>query len=78
MPKANQDDRGLLNTFGVYQEYYESGQLFVASSSNISWIGSIQSFLLLFIGAITGPIFDAGHLRYLLVGGSFLIVFGHM
>ena len=67
-----------MNTFGVYQSYYESGDLFYATSSNISWIGSVQSFLMLFIGAITGPIFDAGHLRLLLIGGTFGVVFGHM
>lgn len=33
---------GLLNTFGVFQTYYASGDLFTASSSDISWIGSIQ------------------------------------
>ncbi|KAL9056369.1 MAG: hypothetical protein Q9162_002960 [Coniocarpon cinnabarinum] len=67
---------GILNTFGVYQTYYESINL--ASSSDISWIGSIQSFLLLFVGAITGPVYDAGHLRILLVVGTFGVVFGHM
>lgn len=50
----------MINTFGVYQTYYESGELFTASSSNISWIGSIQAFLLLLVGALAGPIFDAG------------------
>lgn len=69
---------GILNCFGVYQTYYESGQLFNATSSNISWIGSIQAFLVLTIGAVSGPIFDRGHFRYLLLAGSFLVVFGHM
>jgi len=67
-----------MNTFGVYQAYYESGLLFKASSSNISWIGSVQSFLMLVVGAVTGPVFDAGHLRLLLVGGTFGVTFGHM
>ena len=70
--------RGILNTFGIYQTYYESGQLFDSNSSNISWIGSIQSYLLLLVGAVTGPIYDAGHFKALVVTGSFLIVFGHM
>jgi MFS family permease len=69
---------GLLNTFGVYQTYYESGQLFHATSSDISWIGAVQSFMLLLTGLLSGPIFDRGYLRYLLVFGSFLVVFGHM
>ncbi|KAK3070549.1 hypothetical protein LTR53_010286 [Teratosphaeriaceae sp. CCFEE 6253] len=69
---------GLLNTFGVYQTYYESGALFTASSSNISWVGSVQALSLLLVGAIVGPIFDRGHFRILLMVGCFLVVFGHM
>jgi MFS family permease len=69
---------GVLNTFGVYQTYYESGQLFTATSSDISWIGSIQSFCVLLVGCVTGPLYDRGYLRYLLIVGSFMVVFGHM
>lgn len=36
---------GILNTFGVYQTWYEGGELFQESSSNISWIGSIQAVM---------------------------------
>ena len=69
---------GFLNAFGVFQTYYESGKLFKASSSNISWIGAIQSFTLLFVGIIAGPMYDRGYLRTLLFVGSFGVVFGHM
>ena len=69
---------GILNAFGVFQTYYESGELFTKSSSDISWIGSIQSFMLLAVGIFVGPIYDRGHLRLLLVVGSFGVVFGHM
>lgn len=69
---------GLLNTFGVFQTYYETGELFVESSSNISWVGSIQAFLVLMTGLISGPLYDRGLLRVLICVGSFMIVFGHM
>ncbi|KAK1820551.1 hypothetical protein LTR12_004999 [Friedmanniomyces endolithicus] len=69
---------GLLNTFGVYQTYYASGAIFTATSSDISWIGSVQALALLLTGAFVGPVFDRGYFRYLLVGGGFLVVFGHM
>ena len=69
---------GILNTFGAYQNYYESGKLFTASSSQISWIGSIAAFMLLFVGIFMGPIYDRGYVRTLLVFGSFMVVFGHM
>ena len=69
---------GLLNTFGVFQTYYESGALFQETSSTIAWIGSIQAFCVLAVGFVTGPIYDRGFLRLLLIVGTFLIVFGHM
>jgi MFS family permease len=69
---------GILNAFGVFQTYYESGTLFTESSSNISWIGAIQSYMLLTVGFVSGPIYDRGYLRTLLIVGSFGIVFGHM
>lgn len=65
-------------TFGDYQTFYESGVLFKASSSNISWIGSIQSLMVFVVGAFIGPVYDRGHLRFLFIVGSFGIVFGHM
>jgi MFS family permease len=30
------------------------------------------------VGALTGPVYDAGYFRELLIAGSFLIVLGHM
>jgi MFS family permease len=69
---------GLINTFAVFQTYYESGALFTESSSNISWIGSIQCFLLQVTGIVAGPIYDRGHLRLLLFTGSLMVVFGYM
>ncbi|KAL4983885.1 major facilitator superfamily domain-containing protein [Aspergillus falconensis] len=69
---------GIMNAFGVFQTYYESGALFERSSSDISWIGSIQATMLLMVGFFTGSIYDRGYLRTLLLVGSFCIVFGHM
>ena len=69
---------GILNAFGAYQTYYESGALFTASSSDISWVGSIAAFMLLFVGLFVGPIYDRGFLRTLLIVGGLMVVFGHM
>lgn len=68
----------MINTYGVYQTYYEISVLQLSTPSAISWIGSIQSCLLMVVGAATGPVYDAGYFRELLWGGSFLVVFGHM
>ncbi|KAJ1561567.1 hypothetical protein HK405_003514, partial [Cladochytrium tenue] len=69
---------GILNTFGVFQTYYESGALFSETSSNISWIGAVQSGCVILLGLISGPLFDRGYLRVLVALGVFLIVFGFM
>ena len=69
---------GILNAFGAYQTYYESGALFHESSSNISWIGSVAACMLLMTGLVAGPVYDRGYLRTLITLGSFMVVFGHM
>lgn len=40
--------------------------------------GSLQGFCIMFVGFLSGPVFDAGHLKILLLSGSFMVVFGHM
>jgi len=67
-----------MNTFGVYQTYYETRDPPLASPSSISWIGSIQAFLLLFVGTFTGPVYDAGYFRELIIGGTIFVVLGQM
>jgi MFS family permease len=67
-----------VNTFGVFQTYYETNPLWHESPSNISWIGSIQAFLLLLVGVITGPAYDAGYFRALIIAGTILTPLGFM
>lgn len=69
---------GLFNSFGVFQTYYESNLLSHKSPSQISWIGSLQAFLLLFVGVLSGPAYDAGYFNTLLGLGTLLVVFGLM
>ncbi|KAJ5157024.1 MFS-type transporter dbaD [Penicillium canariense] len=69
---------GVINTWGAYQTYYEQNLLASTSSSTIAWIGSLQSFLLMMIGVITGPLFDAGYFRGLICFANFMLPFGLM
>ncbi|KAJ4419730.1 hypothetical protein N0V82_004773 [Gnomoniopsis sp. IMI 355080] len=69
---------GLIITFGVFQTYYEAHLLERYSPSSISWIGTIQAFLLIEVGIFSGPLYDYGHLRYLLLAGAGLLTFGLM
>lgn len=71
-------DRGIINTWGAYQTYYEQHLLSHMSSSDIAWIGSLQSFLLMLFGVVTGPLFDAGYFRWLLTFGNVMLPLGLM
>ncbi len=67
-----------MSSYGDFQTYYAMSFLRGESTSNISWIGSIQACLLLVVGALTGPIYDAGYMRPLLYVGTFLNILGLM
>ncbi|POS87379.1 hypothetical protein EPUL_003287 [Erysiphe pulchra] len=67
---------GLINSFGVFQSYYHHTLLTEEDPSSISWIGSLQVFLLFFIGAFSGNLSDMGFFRSLFLSGSILIVLG--
>ncbi|KAK6355590.1 hypothetical protein TWF696_004690 [Orbilia brochopaga] len=69
---------GFVTAFGVYQNYYETELLKGTHASNISWIGSIQAFLLMFVGVLTGPLYDKGYFRSLLYTGSVTVTLGIM
>lgn len=61
-------------SFGVFQSYYVES--LHETPSVISWIGSIQIFLLFFLGTFAGRALDAGYFRYLFAIGSTLVVIG--
>jgi MFS family permease len=59
----------------VYQDYYATEPA-LSTTSSISWIGSVSSCLLLFCGAFSGRLLDAGYGRFMTISGSILIVLG--
>ncbi|KAF3769374.1 hypothetical protein M406DRAFT_52448 [Cryphonectria parasitica EP155] len=65
---------GVINSFGVFQTYYATALLLPPST--ISWIGSIQIFLLFFIGTFTGRLTDAGYFRPTFVTGTVVFMIG--
>ncbi len=67
---------GLLGSYGSFEAFYEVDLLRGYTAFQVSTIGSLQSFLLMFIGFFAGPIFDAGYFRHLLIGGSVLLTVG--
>ena len=67
---------GFLNTFGVFQDYYVTGLTQSYSPSAISWIGSIQTFLIFFVGTFSGRALDAGLFRPVFYAGVLLSLLG--
>ncbi|KAK7444096.1 hypothetical protein VKT23_015494 [Stygiomarasmius scandens] len=51
---------GFVNSWGVFQAYYEENILQDQSASTIAWIGSVQYALVFFPGLLTGRLFDIG------------------
>ena len=70
--------RGFTLSFGAFQAYYQHELLVKSSASAISWIGTVQAWLLILVGVLSGPLFDLGYFRSMLYIGNFLVVFGIM
>ena len=70
------DTWGIVNSYGVFQTYYQRELLTSRSASDLSWVGSLQAALLMLVGAIAGPAYDAGYFREMLCAGLFLIILG--
>ncbi|KAI1822579.1 major facilitator superfamily domain-containing protein [Xylaria intraflava] len=65
---------GYANSFGAYQEYYT--ETLPESPSTISWIGGIQIFLSLTVGAFSGRLLDAGFFMPTFLVGIIIQVLG--
>ncbi|KAH5645173.1 hypothetical protein HBI39_178420 [Parastagonospora nodorum] len=68
--------RGLTVSFGAWVDFLKQGFLSNYSESAISWIGTVQGFLMVFVGVAIGPVFDLGYVRLLIVAGMLLNVLG--
>jgi len=64
---------GYSNSFGVYQSYYALHSH--SSSSDISWIGSLQLFLTFSMSLPVGKLVDLGYFHHVVFTGSLLFVF---
>ncbi|KAI9694861.1 MAG: hypothetical protein M1822_000477 [Bathelium mastoideum] len=65
---------GLNYVFGAQLAYYHKVLLAGHSLSQISWIGSMQFFILFLLGPVVGWLNDRGHFRILFHGGSVLLI----
>lgn len=69
---------GWINTIGVFQAYYETHQLKGYSSSTVSWIPSLEVFVMFLLGPWVGQLLDRYGHREVLAIGTFLHIFGIM
>ncbi|KAK9314151.1 major facilitator superfamily domain-containing protein [Lipomyces starkeyi] len=69
---------GYLNCLGVFEEYYISYQLSSYSASTISWINSLQIFIMVFSSVVCGRLYDMFGTRPLLYPGAILLALGIM
>ncbi|KAJ5522438.1 hypothetical protein N7527_006553 [Penicillium freii] len=69
---------GWINCIGVFQEYYQSHQLSEFSTSTVTWITSLETFMMFLCGPIFGTMFDSYGPRWILLLGTILHVFGLM
>ncbi|KIW04944.1 uncharacterized protein PV09_04109 [Verruconis gallopava] len=69
---------GISLSFGVFETFYRENYLKDYSSSDIAWIGTTQTCLLFSIGGLSGPLFDRGHMRIVILVGAILLVVGLM
>ncbi|OAX85581.1 hypothetical protein ACJ72_00042 [Emergomyces africanus] len=65
---------GYINSFGVFQQHYTESLQRVPS--DISWVGSIQIFLLFFIGTFSGRATDAGYFKVVWSTGAIILLLG--
>lgn len=64
---------GYINSFGVFQTYYVTA--LNHPPSDISWVGSVQIFLLFFVGTFSGRATDYGLFRLtFLIGSMFQLI----
>lgn len=68
------DTFGYIGSWGLFQSYYQVA--LSRSQSDISWVGSIQLFLVFTIATFSGRALDAGYLRTTLAVGCTLQVIG--
>jgi MFS family permease len=64
--------------FGSFQSFYALTFIPSSTASAISWVGTIQSWLLIACGLVSGPLFDLGYFPAMVIAGSFFSVFGFM
>ncbi|THU94487.1 MFS general substrate transporter [Dendrothele bispora CBS 962.96] len=71
---SSNDRFGYVNSWGVFQSYYEQTLLRTHSASTIAWIGSVQYMMVFLPAVISGRLFDIGWFKIPYFAASVLCV----
>lgn len=66
-----------MNSFGTFQLYY-THKFSDETASTITWIGSVQLFVLFAAGIVVGPAFDRWGSRKLMSTGTLLLLVSYL
>ncbi|PYI30272.1 MFS general substrate transporter [Aspergillus indologenus CBS 114.80] len=69
---------GWVNCMGIFIDYYKTHQLKDESTSTVTWVTSLMTFMMFFGGPFVGILFDNFGPRYIVLAGTFFHVFGLM
>ncbi|KAL4875824.1 major facilitator superfamily domain-containing protein [Aspergillus karnatakaensis] len=69
---------GWISCIGVFIDYYKTHQLQDVDTSTITWITSLEYFMMFFGGPFVGVLFDNFGPRWIIIVGTFFHVFGLM
>ncbi|KAK9350621.1 major facilitator superfamily domain-containing protein [Lipomyces doorenjongii] len=69
---------GYVNVIGVFEEYYISHQLKDFTASQVSWITSLETCLVVFFGVFVGRLYDIFGPKPLLIPGTIIMTLGIM
>ncbi|KAL0960544.1 hypothetical protein HGRIS_005582 [Hohenbuehelia grisea] len=69
---------GQINAFGTFQAWYSTHQLSHLAPSTISWIGSLQLWILFFSGGPIGRLYDCFGPTIIMLSGAILYIFSIM
>jgi MFS family permease len=69
---------GLQSSFGAFQQYYQKHLLTSYTAFDIAFIGTIQIFCSASGGIISGPLFDMGYDKLIVLLGCFFAVLAYM
>ena len=65
---------GYISSFSLFESHWVT--VLDRSASAVSWVGSMQMFLLFFVGTLSGRAMDAGFFRSLIYAGCTLQILG--